>query len=212
MNKYIDHTLLKADASEEAVRTLCHEAKEHDFKSVCVNPSFVSFASKELAGSNVEVCTVIGFPLGANTKEVKVFEAKKALEDGATELDMVLNISKLKNQKFDEVLSEMKAIRKVAKNEIVKVILETCLLTKEEIVKACELAVEAGLDFVKTSTGFSTDGAKVEDVRLMKETVGDKAEVKASGGIRDRETMLAMIEAGASRIGASAGIQLIQKD
>ena len=212
MNKYIDHTLLKPDASQKGVEKLCEEAKEHSFKSVCVNPSFVALAAEKLAGTDVDVCTVIGFPLGANTEAVKVFEAQEAIKDGATELDMVLNISKLKDGKYDEVRQEMEAIKKVAGKRVVKVILETCLLSDEEIVKACELAVEAGLDFVKTSTGFSTGGATVEDVKLMKQTVGDKAEVKASGGIRDRKTMLAMIDAGATRIGASAGIKLIENE
>lgn len=212
MNKYIDHTLLKPDASQKGVEKLCEEAKEHSFKSVCVNPSFVALAAEKLAGTDVDVCTVIGFPLGANTEAVKVFEAQEAIKDGATELDMVLNISKLKDGKYDEVRQEMEAIKKVAGKRVVKVILETCLLSDAEIVKACELAVEAGLDFVKTSTGFSTGGATVEDVKLMKKTVGDKAEVKASGGIRDRKTMLAMIDAGATRIGASAGIKLIENE
>lgn len=212
MNKYIDHTLLKPDASQKGVEKLCEEAKEHSFKSVCVNPSFVALAAEKLAGTDVDVCTVIGFPLGANTEAVKVFEAQEAIKDGATELDMVLNISKLKDGKYDEVRQEMEAIKKVAGKRVVKVILETCLLSDAEIVKACELAVEAGLDFVKTSTGFSTGGATVEDVKLMKQTVGDKAEVKASGGIRDRKTMLAMIDAGATRIGASAGIKLIENE
>jgi len=212
MNKYIDHTLLKPDASQKGVEKLCEEAKEHSFKSVCVNPSFVALAAEKLEGTDVDVCTVIGFPLGANTEAVKVFEAQEAIKDGATELDMVLNISKLKDGKYDEVRQEMEAIKKVAGKRVVKVILETCLLSDAEIVKACELAVEAGLDFVKTSTGFSTGGATVEDVKLMKQTVGDKAEVKASGGIRDRKTMLAMIDAGATRIGASAGIKLIENE
>lgn len=212
MNKYIDHTLLKPDASQKGVEKLCEEAKEHSFKSVCVNPSFVALAAEKLAGTDVDVCTVIGFPLGANTEAVKVFEAQEAIKDGATELDMVLNISKLKDGKYDEVRQEMEAIKKVAGKRVVKVILETCLLSDAEIVKACELAVEAGLDFVKTSTGFSTGGATVEDVKLMKQTVGDKAKVKASGGIRDRKTMLAMIDAGATRIGASAGIKLIENE
>lgn len=212
MNKYIDHTLLKPDASQKGVEKLCEEAKEHSFKSVCVNPSFVALAAEKLAGTDVDVCTVIGFPLGSNTEAVKVFEAQEAIKDGATELDMVLNISKLKDGKYDEVRQEMEAIKKVAGKRVVKVILETCLLSDAEIVKACELAVEAGLDFVKTSTGFSTGGATVEDVKLMKQTVGDKAEVKASGGIRDRKTMLAMIDAGATRIGASAGIKLIENE
>lgn len=212
MNKYIDHTLLKPDASQKGVEKLCEEAKEHSFKSVCVNPSFVALAAEKLEGTDVDVCTVIGFPLGANTEAVKVFEAQEAIKDGATELDMVLNISKLKDGKYDEVRQEMEAIKKVAGKRVVKVILETCLLSDEEIVKACELAVEAGLDFVKTSTGFSTGGATVEDVNLMKQTVGDNAEVKASGGIRDRKTMLAMIDAGATRIGASAGIKLIENE
>lgn len=209
-NKTIDHTLLKQDASEDQIITLCQEAKEYDFMSVCINPGFVKTAKKELEGSDVLVCTVIGFPLGANTKETKVFEAKNAIENGASELDMVINVSDLKDMKYDKILKEITALKEVAGDLVLKVILETCLLTKEEIVKASELSVEAGADFVKTSTGFSTAGATPEDVALMKKTVGDKAKVKASGGVRSLEDLKNMIEHGASRIGASSGVAIMK--
>ena len=209
LNKTIDHTILNADATKEAVIKVIDEAKKYEFASVCLEPFWVSLAAERLKDSNVKVCTVIGFPLGANTKTVKAFEAKEAVENGADEVDMVLNIGALKSGDEAMVLEDMKAVREAAKDAVVKVILETCLLTDEEKKKACALAKEAGLDFVKTSTGFSTAGATVEDVKLMREAVGDTMGVKASGGIRDTKTAEAMIAAGASRIGASKSIAII---
>ena len=207
--KTIDHTILNADATKEAVIKVIDEAKKYEFASVCLEPCWVSLAAERLKDSPVKVCTVIGFPLGANTKTVKAFEAKEAVENGADEVDMVLNIGALKSGDEAMVLEDMKAVREAAKNAVVKVILETCLLTDEEKKKACALAKEAGLDFVKTSTGFSTAGATVEDVKLMRDAVGDTMGVKASGGIRDTKTAEAMIAAGASRIGASKSIAII---
>ena len=205
LNKYIDHTLLKADATQDKIETLCKEAKEYDFASVCVNTYWVPFCAKQLEGSDVKVCTVVGFPLGAMSSNAKAFETKDAIEHGASEIDMVLNIGEMKAGHYD-----VKAVVEAAKGHCVKVILETCLLTKEEIVKACELCIEAGATFVKTSTGFSTRGATVEDVKLMKETVKDKCLVKAAGGVRCRADLDNMIEAGADRIGTSAGVALMQ--
>ena len=209
LNKTIDHTILNADATKEAVIKVIDEAKKYEFASVCLEPCWVSLAAELLKDSPVKVCTVIGFPLGANTKTVKAFEAKEAVENGADEVDMVLNIGALKSGEEAMVLEDMKAVREAAKDAVVKVILETCLLTDDEKKKACALAKEAGLDFVKTSTGFSTAGATVEDVKLMREAVGDTMGVKASGGIRDTKTAEAMIAAGASRIGASKSIAII---
>ena len=209
LNKTIDHTILNPDATKEEVIKVIDEAKAYDFASVCLEPCWVTIAAERLADSEVKVCTVIGFPLGANTKTVKAFEAKEAVENGADEVDMVLNIGALKSGEYDLVLEDMKAVREAAKDAVVKVILETCLLTDEEKKKACALAKEAGMDFVKTSTGFSTAGATTEDVKLMREAVGDAMGVKASGGIRDRETAEAMIAAGASRIGASKSIAIV---
>lgn len=209
LNKTIDHTILNPDATIDEVIKVIDEAKAHDFASVCLEPCWVTLAAERLADSEVKVCTVIGFPLGANTKTVKAFEAKEAVENGAEEVDMVLNIGALKSGDYELVLEDMKAVREAAKDAVVKVILETCLLTDEEKKKACALAKEAGLDFVKTSTGFSTAGATTEDVKLMREAVGDTMGVKASGGIRDRETAEAMIAAGASRIGASKSIAIV---
>lgn len=209
-NKTIDHTLLKQDATRAQVIELCKEAREYDFMSVCINPGFVALSKKELQGSDVKVCTVIGFPLGASTQETKVFEAQNAIDNGADELDMVINVSDLKDKKFDKVLEEITALKKTAGDRVLKVILEICLLTDEEIVKASELSVQAGADFVKTSTGFSTGGATAEAVALMKKTVGDKAEVKASGGIRSLEDLKTMVENGATRIGASSGVAIMK--
>ena len=210
LNKYIDHTLLKADATQDKIETLCKEAKEYDFASVCVNTYWVPFCAKQLEGSDVKVCTVVGFPLGAMSSNAKAFETKDAIEHGASEIDMVLNIGEMKAGHYDVVRDDEKAVVEAAKGHCVKVILETCLLTKEEIVKACELCIEAGATFVKTSTGFSTRGATVEDVKLMKETVKDKCLVKAAGGVRCRADLDNMIEAGADRIGTSAGVALMQ--
>ena len=209
LNKTIDHTILNPDATKDEVIKVIDEAKAYNFASVCLEPCWVTLAAERLADSEVKVCTVIGFPLGANTKTVKAFEAKEAVENGADEVDMVLNIGALKSGEYDLVLEDMKAVREAAKDAVVKVILETCLLTDEEKKKACALAKEAGMDFVKTSTGFSTAGATTEDVKLMREAVGDAMGVKARGGIRDRETAEAMIAAGASRIGASKSIAIV---
>lgn len=210
-SKFIDHTNLKQDASVNDIKTLCEEAIKFDFMSVCINPCFVKYAHDVLLDSEVKVCTVIGFPLGANTTKTKIYETKQALKDGADEIDMVINVSALKDKKYDYVKNEISKIKKVCKNKILKVILETCLLTDEEIVKACELSLEAKADFVKTSTGFSKGGATVEAVALMRKSVGDKCGVKASGGIKTFEDMQKMIDAGASRIGTSSGVKLLEK-
>lgn len=207
--KMIDHTMLKADASEKTILRYCREAKEYGFASICVNTCFVPLVAKELKGSGVKTCCVVGFPLGAMSTSAKAFEAKQAVADGAEEVDMVINIGAMKDARFDFVKKDIKAVVEASKPAIVKVIIETCLLTDEEKVKACELSVEAGAAFVKTSTGFSTGGATVADVKLMKETVGDRAKVKASGGIRTPEDAKALIEAGADRIGAGNGIVLL---
>ena len=210
LSRYIDHTLLKADATENEVIKLCNEAKEYDFFSVCINPGFVELAAKELRESNVAVCTVIGFPLGASTPETKAFETRDAIQKGAAEVDMVINISKLKDKKDEEVLKDIKAVVDAAdKKALVKVIIETCLLTDEENERACKLAKDAGADFVKTSTGFSTGGATKEDIALMRKTVGTEMGVKASGGVRTYEDAVTMIESGATRIGASASIAIV---
>ena len=207
----IDHTILKADATEEAVLQIIEEAKKYEFFSVCINPSWVAFAKERLAGTSVDVCTVIGFPLGANTSEVKAYEAADAINNGATEVDMVINIGALKSKQYKKVLKDIQAVVDAAKDKaLVKVIIETALLTVEEKVKACELAKEAGADFVKTSTGFSTGGATVADVKLMRETVGPDMGVKASGGIHNEAEATAMIEAGATRIGTSAGVAIME--
>ena len=210
LNKLIDHTLLKPEATKAQIEKLCGEAKEYDFKSVCVNPYYVKYAKELLKESDVLVCTVIGFPLGQNTTAIKVAETKDAINNGADEIDMVINIGALKSKDEDYVLNEIKEIRKACKGKTLKVIIETCLLTDEEKITACKLSNEAGADFVKTSTGFSTHGATVEDVKLMRETVGEDMGVKASGGIRDRETALKMVEAGATRLGVSAGVEIVK--
>lgn len=212
LSRMIDHTILKADATKEEVQALCKEAKEYNFASVCINPSHISLAKKELQGTEVKVCTVIGFPLGANATEVKKFETKVAIEDGATEVDMVINVGKLKEKDYDYVLKDIEAVVEAAKGKaIVKVILETCLLNDEEKKIACLLSKKAGADFVKTSTGFSTGGATEEDIRLMRETVGEEMGVKASGGVRTYDDAIKMINAGATRIGASASINIVNK-
>ena len=206
----IDHTLLKADAKKEQIKSLCEEAKQYQFASVCVNPTWVKYASELLQGTNVKVCTVIGFPLGANTPEVKAFETKNAIENGAQEVDMVINIGALKDRDYELVERDIRAVTEVATGKaLTKVIIETCLLTDEEKMRVCEIAVKAGTDFVKTSTGFSTGGATVEDVALMRKTVGPDIGVKASGGVRNKKDAKAVIEAGATRIGASAGISIV---
>lgn len=211
LNQLIDHTLLKPEAKKEQIEALCAEAKEYDFASVCIPPRFVALAKEQLDGCQSMVCTVIGFPLGYQTTETKAFEAKDAVHKGADEIDMVLAIGALKDGDDDYVYEDIRAVKEAIGDKTLKVILETCLLSDDEIVRACELSVKAGAEFVKTSTGFSTGGATVETVRLMKKTVGERAKVKASGGIRDRETAMAMVEEGAERLGASAGIAICQE-
>lgn len=208
-NKLIDHTLLKQDATPEQIVKLCEEAKEFDFMSVCVNPAYVPLASECLKGSDVKVCTVIGFPLGMNLTRTKVDEARLAIQEGATEIDMVINVGMLKSGHADYVKEEIKLLKEVAGKLVLKVIIETCLLTDEEKVLACKLSKEAGADFVKTSTGFSTGGATAHDVKLMRDTVGPEMGVKASGGVRTHKDLLAMVEAGANRIGTSNGTKII---
>jgi len=208
--KYIDHTLLKPDSTREQIDKILEEAKKYQFKSVCINPTHVSYASQQLLDTDVLVCTVIGFPLGATTTDVKVFETENAIKNGASEIDMVINIGALKDQRYDEVQKDIEGVIAAANGKTVKVIIETVLLTDEEKVKACELAEKAGATFVKTSTGFAGGGATPEDVKLMKDTVGNRLEVKASGGVRSLEDFEKMIEAGATRIGASAGVQIIE--
>lgn len=210
LNKYIDHTILKANATKADVEKLCAEAREYDFASVCINTCFVPLAAELLAGSEVKVCCVVGFPLGAMSTEAKVFETKWAVEHGAQEVDMVINVGAMIAGDEKAVLEDIQAVVDAAHPKaIVKVILENCLLTDAQKIRACELCVQAGAEFVKTSTGFSTGGATVEDVALMKKAVAGKAKVKAAGGIRTKEDALAMIEAGADRIGASAGIAIV---
>lgn len=210
-NKFIDHTLLKPQATCDQIIKLCAEAKEGDFMSVCVNPCWVSTCNRLLKDSDVKVCTVVGFPLGATSTYAKVDETKTAIFDGADEIDMVINIGKLKDREDEYVLDEIRRIKLASADHVLKVIIETCLLTDEEKVRACRLAKEAGADYVKTSTGFSTGGATAEDIRLMRETVGPDMGVKASGGVKTREDMMKMIEAGASRIGTSNGVDLIKE-
>lgn len=207
----IDHTLLRADATKDQIKVLCEEAKEYKFASVCVNPTWVKYASELLQGSDVKVCTVIGFPLGANTPETKAFEVSNAIENGADEVDMVINIGALKDKDDELVERDIRAVVNAAKGKaLTKVIIETSLLKEEEKVRACELSVKAGSDYVKTSTGFSTGGATPEDVALMRKTVGPKVGVKASGGVRNTEDANKVIEAGATRIGASAGVSIVK--
>lgn len=212
LSKYIDHTLLKADASKQAIEKLCQEAIENDFKAVCVNPCNVSLCKEILKDTNILVCTVVGFPLGQNTTEVKVFETKNAIENGADEIDMVINISKLKEKDDNYNIEEIKRIKEACGSKVLKVIIETCLLTDEEKRRACEIIVEAKADFVKTSTGFSLSGATFDDVKLLKECVKDKAQVKAAGGVKSHEDFLKMVELKADRIGTSSGVKLIKKD
>ncbi len=207
----IDHTLLKPESTKEQVEILCQEAKEYKFASVCVNPTWVKYASELLNGTSVKVCTVIGFPLGANTPETKAFETKNAIENGATEVDMVINIGALKSSDFELVKRDIEAVVVASKGKALsKVIIETSLLTEEEKVKASQIAVNAGADFVKTSTGFSTGGATEEDIQLMRKTVGPEIGVKASGGVRSPEDAEKMVKAGATRIGASSGVKIVQ--
>ena len=211
--KLIDHTILKANTTKEDVMKVIEEAKEYKFASVCINPTWVKLAADELDGHDVDVCTVIGFPLGASTTETKAFETKDAIAKGATEVDMVINVGALKDGDNELVEKDIYEVVQAAKGKaLVKVIIETCLLTDEEKVRACELSVKAGADFVKTSTGFSTGGATAEDIALMRKTVGPNVGVKASGGVRTREDADKMVAAGASRVGASASVAIVLND
>ena len=210
LNKYIDHTLLKADATKEQITKLCNEAKQYNFASVCVNTCYVPLCKELLKDSDVKVCCVVGFPLGAMDSDSKAYEAKKAVENGAGEVDMVINIGALKDKNYDYVTKDIEKVVNASKPSIVKVIIETCLLTDEEKVEACKCALNAKAEFVKTSTGFSTAGATVEDVALMRKTVGNNCKVKAAGGIRSYEDAMKMIEAGADRLGCSAGIKIME--
>lgn len=208
--KYIDHTLLKPESTREQIDKIISEAKKYQFKSICINPTHIKYAAEQLKGTDVLVCTVIGFPLGANTTETKMFEAENAINNGASEVDMVINIGALKDGRYEDVQKDIEGVVGAANGKTVKVIIETVLLNDDEKVKACQLAKEAGADFVKTSTGFAGGGATPEDVKLMKDTVGNELEVKASGGVRNLEDFNKMIDAGATRIGASAGVQILE--
>lgn len=211
LSKYIDHTLLKPEATKNDILNLIKDAKTYDFASVCINPGWVKLAHEELKNSNINVCTVIGFPLGATSLESKVYETKVAIEDGADEIDMVISIGQLKSGNDSYVKEEIRKVVEASGDKIVKVIIETCLLTEDEKVRACTLAKEADADYVKTSTGFSKGGATIQDVKLMRETVGDDMGVKASGGIHTKQEMLDMINNGASRIGVSCGVEIIKE-
>ena len=208
--KLFDHTILKADATRKDVKRVCDEAMAYSFCSVCVNSYYVPYVANLLHGSDVKICSVVGFPLGAMSTRAKALEAKIAVMDGADEIDMVINVGALKDRDYSVVLEDIKAVKEACGEKILKVIIETCLLTDDEKVKACELAKEAGADFVKTSTGFSSAGAKVEDVRLMRETVGSDMGVKASGGIHDKEFAKELVDAGANRLGTSATIEIVE--
>lgn len=207
---YIDHTVLAANATASQIEKLCAEAEKYKFASVCVNSCYVPLAAKLLKDSSVNVCVTVGFPLGAMATEVKAAEASWSVKNGADEVDMVINVGAVKDKKYDYVLNDIKAVKDACEGKLLKVILETCLLTDEEKVKVCELSEEAGADYVKTSTGFSTFGATIHDVALMRKTVGDRLGVKAAGGIRSAEVAEAMIGAGASRIGCSAGVAIVE--
>lgn len=209
-NRLIDHTLLAPDATKEQIKKICDEAKQYNFASVCVNPSWIRYCKEQLKGSDVKVCTVIGFPLGATMMASKISEAKYSLYEGADELDMVINIGRLKDHDDEYVKNEIAELKNVAGDNVLKVIIETCLLTDEEKVRVCKLAKEAKADFVKTSTGFSKGGATVADIKLMRETVGPEMGVKASGGVKTKEDLVAMVEAGATRIGTSHGVDLVK--
>ena len=210
LNKYIDHTLLKQDATVEQINRLLSEAKDYDFASVCVNPCWVAHAKSGLENTDVKVCTVVGFPLGATTSAVKSFETKEAIQNGADEIDMVINVGALKSGYVDLVESDIRAVVEASGDKLVKVIIEACLLTDEEKVQACQLAQKAGADFVKTSTGFSTGGATLPDVKLMRQTVGADMGVKAAGGARSYADAVAFVEAGATRIGTSSGVAILK--
>ncbi len=210
INKYIDHTVLKATSQKKEIKKLCEEAIEYGFYSVCVNGCNVSFAYDLVKDTGVKVAAVVGFPLGAMSMEAKIFEAERAVEEGASEIDMVINIGALKDKDYAYVEKEIAEIKKAIGNKVLKVIIETCYLTEEEKMKACELSVNAKADFVKTSTGFGTGGATFEDVALMKKVVGDKAQIKASGGVKDLATAQRYIEMGVTRLGTSSGIEIIK--
>lgn len=212
VNMYIDHTLLKPESTQEQIKQLTDEAKAYHFASVCVHPTWVAYAKEQLKNSNIKVCTVIGFPLGASTSRTKAFEAQDAISNGADEVDMVINIGKLKSRQYDEVEDDIRAVVDASGGKLVKVIIEACLLTNDEKVKACQLSVIAGADYVKTSTGFSLHGATVEDVALMRQTVGSNVGVKAAGGARSLADVEAFIAAGATRIGTSAGVNIVSGD
>ena len=209
-SKYFDHTILRADATSADIVKLCDEAKQYKFASVCVNPCYVKLCVEQLKGTDVDVCTVVGFPLGSMTTEAKLFETEQALKQGATEIDMVINIGKLKDKDYDYVKNEIEVLKNACNDKILKVIIETCLLTDEEKVEACKISKSAGADFVKTSTGMSKGGATKEDISLMRKTVGENFGVKASGGIRDLDTASAMIGAGATRIGCSSTVDIVK--
>jgi len=209
INKFIDHTVLKATTTMDDIKKLCQEAKDYNFYSVCVNGCYVNLAKKELLNTNVKIAAVVGFPLGGMDTDSKVYEAKKCINSGADEIDMVINVGLLKSGMFNEVEQEIREIKEIIGNKTLKVILETCFLSKEEIMKACELALNAKADFVKTSTGFGTGGATFEDVELMKSIVKDRAQIKASGGIRDLETALKYLQMGVTRLGTSSGVKLV---
>ncbi len=211
LNKYIDHTLLKPEATTAQILSLCDEAKKYDFASVCVNPCHVALCKEALKGTTVKVCTVIGFPLGANTSSLKAFETKEAIENGAEEIDMVINVGALKDKNYDLVKKDIQAVYDAANGTLVKVIFENCLLTKEEIVKVCEICMKVGVAYVKTSTGFNKSGATFEDVKLMSDTVKGVCKVKAAGGVRNYDDALKMVkECGASRLGTSSGVAIVE--
>lgn len=212
INSYIDHTNLNAFATKEDIKKLCDEAKKYHFETVCVNPCYVELANELLNGSNVKVCTVIGFPLGANSIAVKEYEAIVAVENGADEIDMVINIGALKDKDYDYIKEEIETVRDSIGGRVLKVIVETCYLDEEEIIKMTEICNETFVNFIKTSTGFGTRGASLEDIKIMKEHKNEVLEIKASGGIRDYETALKMIEAGATRIGTSSGVKIMTDD
>ena len=210
-NKYFDHTNLKPEATRDDIRKLCEEAKTNDFASVCVNGIYTAYAKECLAGSDVKTCVVVGFPLGAMSTDAKAYETRKAVEDGADEIDLVISVGQLKAGSYDEVYEDVKAVREACQGKVLKLIFENCLLTDEEKIKACEIAVRAGVDYVKTSTGFSSGGATISDVALMKAHVDGKCKVKAAGGIRDYNTAIAMIDAGADRLGTSATVKIVNE-
>lgn len=209
LSKFIDHTLLKADSTLEDIKKICEEAKKYQFFSVCINSAFIKDAKKYLENSDVKICTVVGFPLGASNSKTKAFEAKTAIEDGANEIDMVINIGLLKSKEYDRVKEDIQTVYEACNGTLLKVILETALLNEEELRKVAYICKDIGVDFIKTSTGFSTRGASLEDVKIMKECVANEIKIKASGGIRDYETAIAMIKEGANRLGVSSGVAIV---